>query len=329
MEDNSLVSVVILNWNCRQFLLSCIDSVLEQTYQPIELVFMDNDSEDGSVAWVKENYPHLRTIENHENLGFAKAHNLGIRQTQGHHYMPLNPDVILTPTYIAEMVAALEEDDVLGSASGKVYFTDPEGKPSRRIYTTGHLLTRNRKPSNRGYKQVDEGQFSQKDYIFGVNGACPLLKRAMLDDVAIHEEYFDEAFFLYGDDYDLGWRAQLMGWRSIYVPTAIAYHYGKGSGGLNSPQIQFQYARNRYIEIYKNDLLTHFLLDLPYIIAYEVLWQGYTLLTDPRRTIAHARAIIGFLRLLPETHRKRRKIHARRKVTATYMRSLFTRMVLR
>ena len=327
--NKPLVSIVILNWNCRQFLPTCIDSVLQQTYEPIEFVLMDNDSSDDSIAWVKEHHPALKIIQNHENLGFAKAHNLAIRQTHGQYYMPLNPDVVLTPSFVANMVRGFEDDPTVGSVSGRVYFTDGEGKPTKKLYTTGHLLTKNRTTSNRGYKQIDDGRYEQKDYIFGVNGACPLLKRSMLDQIAVNGEYFDEMFFLYGDDYDLGWRAQLLGWKALYLPDAIAHHHGKGSGGLYTPTIQFQYARNRYIGIYKNDLPNHFLQDLFYILAYEFLWQGFTLVTDPRRLIEHIRAYIDFVRLLPELHQKRRSIQQQRKVTDSYMRSLITGMRLR
>lgn len=173
---HSLVSIVILNWNCQPFLSYCIESALAQTYESVEVVFMDNASTDNSVAWVQERYPDLRIIQNSENLGFARAHNLGIWQTHGEYYMPLNPDVRLSPTFVAEMVRGLESDSQVGSASGKVYFADEEGGASHKLYTTGHLFTRSRKPANRGYKCLDRGQYDHSDYIFGVNGACPLLR---------------------------------------------------------------------------------------------------------------------------------------------------------
>jgi GT2 family glycosyltransferase len=289
---------------------------------------MDNASTDNSVAFVSKHYPDVTIVQNEDNLGYAKAHNLGIRLTRGRYYMPLNPDVVLERGFVAEMVRGFEKDSTVGSVTGKVYFMEGEGQ-SRKLYTTGHLLTKNRKPTNRGYKKIDVGQYQQSDYVFGVNGACPLLKRAMLEDVAMDGEYFDETFFLYGDDYDLGWRAQLFGWKALYVPTAIAHHHGQGSGGLDSPYVQFQYARNRWIEIYKNDFFFHLILDLPYILVYELLWQGYIFLSDPRRFLQHLKAIVDFIRLLPLTHEKRKKIHARRQVTSSYIRSLFTGMVLR
>lgn len=329
MQNKPLVSIVALTWNSRRFLPRCIESVLAQTYPNIEFVVMDNDSQDDSVAYVKQNYPQIRVVQNSENLGFAKAHNQGIRLTAGKYYIPLNPDVILTPNYVEEMINELKAHPEVGSASGKVYFTDEYGKPTKKIYTTGHLLTKNRKSANRGYKKEDLGQFSQKDYIFGVNGACPVYKKAMLQDIMLDNDFFDEMFFLYGDDYDLGWRAQLYGWKSLFIPTAIAYHYSRGSGGLNSPFIQYQFSRNHYIAIFKNDFFKHFLIDLPYILLYELIWQAYTLLTDPRRTISHLNAIVGFLKELPRVQSKRKKIHERRRVTDDYMRSLFVGMVIK
>jgi GT2 family glycosyltransferase len=328
-RTEGLVSIVILTWNSRCFLPDCITSVQEQTHSACELIVMDNASQDDSVAWTRRHCPAVRVIANPTNLGFAKAHNKGIRETSGTYYIPLNPDVILKPHYVARLVESLEEESDVGSVCGKTYFLDATGEPTRRLYSTGHLLTKNRKPSNRGYKRKDRGQFEQREYVFGVNGACPIYRRAMLEDVAVNGEYFDETFFLYGDDYDLGWRAQLLGWKSLYVPEAVAYHVGQGSGGLDTPHVQFQYARNRYLEIYKNDLARHFLIDLPYILIYELLWQAYTLVTDPRRSLAHLKAVIDFIRLLPKTHQVREEIQARRRVTPGYVRSLFTGMVLR
>jgi GT2 family glycosyltransferase len=323
-----LVSVVILNWNSRQFLSDCIASVQAQTYPAIEMMLIDNHSNDGSVDWLGSNYPDLPLIRNDSNFGFAKAHNQGIRQTDGEFYMPLNPDVILGENFVAEMVAVARTADDIGSASGKIYFSDKNG-PTNRIFSTGHLLPKNRKSANRGYKRRDIGQYDQADYIFGPNGACPLYKRSMLQDIQMGGQYLDENFFLYAEDYDLCWRAQLMGWRSIYTPHAVAYHRHRGTGGFESLFVQYQFARNHYMTILKNDHWSHLLLDAPYILLWELIWQAHTLVTNPRRLIAHLWAYAGFLRALPVVLRQRRLLQARKRVTAKYMRSLFVEMVLR
>lgn len=323
-----VVSVVILNWNSRGFLLDCIASVLAQTYSAIELIVMDNDSSDDSIDLIRSHHPDLPVVVNDSNLGFARAHNKGICATDGEFYMPLNPDVILSANFVAEMVKAVRLTDDIGAVSGKIYFSDENG-PTNRIFSTGHLLTKNRKSANRGYKREDTGKYDQIDYIFGPNGACPLCRRLLLEDVQMDGQYFDESFFLYGEDYDLCWRAQLLGWRCIYTPHAVAYHYSRGTGGFDSPFIQYQFARNHYMTILKNDHFSHLLLDVPYILLWELIWQAYTVATNPRRFLSHLRAYAGFIQAIPMVLRQRRKIHARKCVTPQYMRSLFAGMVLR
>ena len=323
-----LVSVVILSWNSRRFLLDCIASVLVQTYPAINLIVMDNDSSDDSVDLVRSRYPDLPIIVNDSNLGFARAHNKGIREMDGEFYMPLNPDVILSDDFVAEMVNAARLADDIGSVSGKIYFADESG-PTDRIFSTGHLLTKNRKSANRGYKRKDMGKYDRIDYIFGPSGTCPLYKRSLLEDVHMDDQYFDEKFFLYAEDYDLCWRAQLLGWRCVYTPHAVAYHYSRGTGGFESPFIQYQFARNHYMTILKNDHFSHLLLDAPYILLWELIWQTHTIVTNPRRFLAHLRAYAGFIQAIPTVLRQRREIHARKRVTAQYMRSLFVGMVLR
>jgi GT2 family glycosyltransferase len=324
-----LVSAVILSWNSRRFLLDCIASALAQTYPAIELIVMDNDSSDDSVDLVRSHYPGLPVIVNDCNLGFARAHNKGIRETDGEFYMPLNPDVRLSDNFVAEMVKAARLAEDIGSASGKIYFSDENG-PTDRLYSAGHLLPKNRKLANRGYKKKDAGKYGQIDYIFGPDGACPLYKRAMLEDVQMDGQYFDENFFVYAEDYDLCWRGQWLGWRSIYTPHAVAYHYGRGSGGFSSPSIQYQFARNHYMTILKNDYIPHLLLDLPYILLWELIWQTHTLLTNPRRILANVRGYYdACVREMPTVLRRRRELQARKRTTPRYMRSLFVGMTLR
>lgn len=326
-----LVSVVILNYNCRDFIINCIDSVLKQTYSNIELIVIDNNSSDDSLSIIKQSYPDVHIHCNEKNIGFSKAHNIGINITKGEYYVPLNPDVILEYNFIERMIMGFEQaemvDITVGSASGKVYFTDRSGNPTNKIYTTGHLLTKNRKPHNRGYKQVDTQTYDSQQFIFGVNGACPMYSRIMLEDVKFRHEYFDEDFFLYGDDYDLGWRAQLLGWKSIFVPQAVAYHFGKGSGGLYKPSIQFQYARNHYLTIIKNDILLHFIMDIHIFLAYELFWQIYLVMTDQRRFIEHNKAIINTMIIFRKALTKRKAIQSRRRVSSVYIRSLFSKAV--
>ncbi len=226
-----IVSVVILNWNSRQSLQQCIDSVLNQTYASIELVFMDNASTDGSSEWVKQSYHRLPKRQNNKWKAIwvlvleHKSRN-SANKIVGPHYASLNPDVVLSPTFIAEMVKIAIAQDKIGSVMGKLLFMKSSGEKTDTIYSTGHLLTKSRSPTNRGYKRKDIGQFDKEEFIFAANGAAPLYSRVMLEDIAMDSDYLCEDFFIYGDDHDLGWRSQLRGWKCVYTPAAIGFHVG-------------------------------------------------------------------------------------------------------
>ena len=189
-----LVSITLLNWNGRDFLDNCLDSVLAQTYPNIELIVVDNASTDGSVAWLEEHFgSKITLIVNSANIGFSRGMNVGMKAASGRYIMPLNFDVIMEPGYVAAMVAGIEENARVGSVSGKLLRFTADGK-TRTIDSTGHLIFNNRYVVNRGEDQTDAGQFDQADMVFGTCGAAPLYKKTMLDDIAFNGQYYDEAF---------------------------------------------------------------------------------------------------------------------------------------
>jgi len=322
MEEKQ-VTVAILNWNSREMLARCIESVRQQSYPAIDLWVLDNASTDGSVTLVRELFPDLPLQVFSENLGFARAHNWAIRYSDSAYYMPLNPDVILMPDFVSEMVKAIEQQDRVGSAMGKLLFMTEDGQPTHLLYSTGQLITRSRAPANRGYKKQDCGQYEELEPVFAANGAAPLYDRAMLEDVRLEGEYFCEDYFIYGEDRDLGWRGQLCGWHCLYTPHAVAYHVGFGSGGIHSLDVQYQFTRNRYLTLIRNDRALDFVIDLPFVLAFELVWQLSRLVISPRRLLAHWLAFLGILRAAPRALRMRKQIQGRRRVPHNHIRSMF------
>ncbi len=312
--DDGKVSIVILNWNCKRYLKNCIESVQRQTYKNIEVYLIDNASSDGSVEYIKKEFLDLKIIRNSENIGFAKAHNLGIRKTNGLYYMPLNPDVVLTDNFVEEIVTAINSEENIGWASGKVFFMNQDGAKTDIIYSTGHTIDKNYYFNNRGYGQRDTVGYTQKDYIFGANGACPLYKREMIEDIKYNtNEYFDEMFFMYGTDVDIDWRAQLLGWKCVYSSKAVAFHIGEGSGGLKDYSIRLEYIRRRHIMILKNEfILDIFLHCLPLMIKEFIA-------AAIRKDKLTCKALIGTIRYLPEILIKRFQIMKKRKVPRGYI----------
>jgi GT2 family glycosyltransferase len=315
------VSIVVLTWHSRQFLPDCIASVGKQTYPALELIVMDNASRDGSAAWLREHHPLVKVIRNPTNLGFAGAHNLGIRQTQGAYYLPLNPDVRLAPEYVEKLVTALEADAWCGMAQGKLLQASVS-TTAPAFDSTGIVITKTRRNRDRAFGELDHGQHDEPEFIFGAAGAAPLYRRRMLEDIRFDDEYFDEVFFAYREEVDLAWRAQWRGWRCRYVPSAVAYHARRYSPDTRRDQParlrQLQY-RNRYLMLIKNASLQNLLLHAPYVAASELLALAYVLVAE-RQLLPCYCEVAGLLRAML---RKRKRIMSTRRVSALQMRRWF------
>lgn len=305
------VSINVLNFNHARYLERCLQSIAAQTYQQIELLVMDNGSSDDSLTLLKRNYKHVRLTINAGNLGYAGGHNTGVRLSQGAYFMPLNPDVFMTPTFIEETVRAIETAQDIGMVQGKLLRA--EGGSEKIIDAVGVDVTKNRKNYEIGSGEIDHAQYDEGRYVFGAFGAAPLYRREMLEDVQVEGEYFDEDFFAYREEVDLAWRAQLRGWKCLYTPAAVAYHVHRYRSETRQAQPAFNRRlqfRNRYLLIAKNDSLENFLRHAPHIFWFEICALGYACLCEPTLLQGYIEA----LRLLPKILRKRAQIMQRRKI---------------
>jgi GT2 family glycosyltransferase len=305
------VSAAIVNYDGLHFLPSCIESLIAQSHPPAEIVLVDNRSADRSVGFVRERFPAVRVLEQGRNLGYAGGANVAVRETRSPYLLLLNPDVVLTPTFLGELVAVAERYPEVGSLTGKLRRRGPE-RAGPVIDSTGHVLYRNRWAINRGEREEDRGQYDQPGEVFGVSGAAPLYRRAMLEDVRVEGEVFPESFFLYLEDVDLDWRARLRGWKAYYVPTAIAYHDRGYKGGLRrrDPAVLRHSFKNRYLMMIRNEALGDVLLDAWAILPMEVLRFTDFLLTAPRSLAGY----VDVARLVGPSLRQRRMIRRRVRV---------------
>lgn len=229
------IIIGIIAYNSEKYLPHCLKSLAEQTFRNFRVVVQDNtEGKSGDSRWIRENYPDISVIES-KNVGFAKAHNNIIRNTQSNYYLAANPDMIFEKTFLEELFKVIDNDVSIGSATGKILrwdFENCEEKNSGKtniIDSTGLRFLQNHRFEDRGQGQKDDGQYDDKTEIFGVSGAAGLYWRDALDDVAFIQkdgtrEYFDELMYMYKEDVDLAYRLQWAGYRSIYAPKAIAYH---------------------------------------------------------------------------------------------------------
>lgn len=271
-----MISIIIVNYNRKDSLRKCLDSVRGQTFQDIEIIVVDNASSDGSVEMVGTYYPDAKLIWNTRNLLFCKAYNQGIDGANGKFILCLNNDAVLDKDYLKAVMDAIGLDARIGMVSGKILRMDKE-----TIDSTGLFLGRNRKPVERGYGKKDKGQYDKAGYVFGVSGACAFFRRSMLLDIKDENGYFDGRFGMYYEDLDLCWRAQKKKWKAYYMPKAIAYHERAGTavthrGKTRSNFLYLRddlkriYIRNRYLCMKKNDSWQGILANMPFILWYEM-----------------------------------------------------------
>ena len=218
-----LFSVVIPHWNAIQFLPTCFDALQRQTYQPIEVIVADNASHDGSQELIKREYPWVKLIELEKNYGFTGACNAGTRAARGEFIALLNNDTEADPGWAAAVVDAFQRHPDAGSVASKMLLFDRRD----HIHTAGDFFTVDGRAGNRGVWERDEGQYDREEYVFSACGGSSAYRRTMLDAIGL----LDDDFFFSGEDVDLGWRAQLAGWRCLYTPRAIVYHHLSASGG--------------------------------------------------------------------------------------------------
>src|SRR5690606_3255886 len=218
-----LFSVIIPNWNGKHFLPTCLDALKAQTYPRVEVIVVDNASTDGSQALLKTDYPWVKLVELPANRGFTGACNAGIRAATGDYIALLNNDTEVAPDWVAAVADTFERYPDAGSVASKMLLFDRRDT----FHTAGDYFTLDGRAGNRGVWQTDEGQYDREEYVFSACGGSAVYRRAMLDDIGL----LDDDFFFSGEDVDLGWRAQLAGWRCLYTPRAIVYHHLSATGG--------------------------------------------------------------------------------------------------
>ncbi len=239
---NPKTSIIIVNWNGKHYLDTCLSSVFSQTYSNFEIIIVDNASSDGSMEFVRKNYPDVRIIELKKNHGFAGGNNIGIKQVlkdKNVRYIALlNNDTKVDKNWLYELVRIAEGEENIGIAASIIFpmnntnidSTNPVNKLKNLHNWLMHIYYRLQYPPSVAHAT-----------------AC-LYRREMLEDIGL----FDESFFAYCEDLELSWRAYKKGWKAKYVPSSIVYHEAGGTS-KNSKKLKremaFLFARNWAITV--------------------------------------------------------------------------------
>jgi len=307
------ISVIILNWNGKDYVEECLNSVFNQTYKDYEVLFVDNDSSDGSVEFVKKKYPKskyskLRILPSGGNWGQGGGDNFGIKRAKGEYVVLMDNDTKADKNFIKELVKVAESDKNIGVVVGKLMLYFEKNK----INSVGHGVYVDGSCVDLGIMEEDNGQYDEIKEIFSANAAGTLYRKKMLDEIAVDEEYLDADFFTYYEDVDLGFRARLAGWKVVLNPKAVIQHKMNVSTSKVSNLGLYSGIRNKPFFIIKN-YPTNLLLKYGFFILsrYFVSFLYYLF----RFNLVSLKARIDMIKMLPKMLHKRRIIQSKRKIS--------------
>jgi GT2 family glycosyltransferase len=284
-----MVSVIIVTIGAKDYIKSCLNSLLKQSYLPFEIIVIDNSSQPNFGRKIQALYPSVKLYSSQDNLFYAVALNKGIGSSQGEFILCLNDDVILDKDFIRAALNGFLIHEKIGMVSGKVSRIN-----GKILDSTGLMLTVWRTAKERGFGKADRGQFERAGFIFGVNGAAAFYRRKMLEEIKERNGYFDSDFRMFYEDVDVSWRAHKKGWRAYYIPDALAYHVRGGSfrpdSGIDKAiarrflddNLHYELIKNRYLTVFKNESFLGFLLHIIPILIYDLVAWAYILFFQPK-----------------------------------------------
>ena len=260
-----IASIIIVNWNGRIHLPDCLDSLAAQTFRDFEVILVDNGSEDGSVSFVRERYPWVKVVPLPENVGFASGNNRGLEHSVGDYIITLNNDTRAEPDWLEILVKVADAHPRAGMVASRICsFSDPDVIDSIGMGICLDGMSRGRF-RNRRWPEL---RLQEVEDILFPSACVALYKRTMLEET----EFFDDDFFAYAEDSDLGLRGRLAGWEAVAATQAVVYHKYSQTGGKLSPFKVYLVERNHYWVAWKSFPISQ-LIALPYYSVWRYCEQ--------------------------------------------------------
>ncbi len=329
----SKVALIQVIYNTRRFIPVVFPQVFNQTYKDFEFYAVIAGNEGDSKEYIQEHFPQVKVIDPGYNIGFARGHNELFDTLDADLFQLINPDLVLTPTFLEDMVKTFD-DTTVGAACGKILRYDfDKNEPTNEIDTTGVLISRSGRGRDRGQHEVDHGQYDNQNNIIAVSGAAAMYRREALQSVKYlrpdgRTEYFDEDMHTYWEDVDLSWRMINAGWKIKYNPKALAYHgraAASSPGGYKrvwefikhhrkiSPRILKLNYKNHIFLFIKNSpkWYWNFFVREFFYNCFAIVWETKTYAVLPE-----------FFRQLPLILKKRKFIKQNRKISTEEMERL-------
>lgn len=280
------LTIVIVSYNVRDYIGPCLQSV-EKALQGIdgEVIVVDNQSQDDTLAYIRQNHPAVRIIESGDNVGFARANNHGIRQSESEYVLLLNPDTVVAESTLADVLGFMDLHDTVGAvgvqmlnADGTKAMESRRGRPTPLVsfYKMCGLADLFPRSRTFGRYYMSWLSWNEPAEIEVVSGAFFFVRRKALDDVGL----LDEEFFMYGEDIDLSCRLLNAGWHNCYLPSKIIHYKG---GSTNKTTV-------RYVRIFYKAMLIYFRKHYAHLNIF--VRKGIEL-------AIYLRALLGMIGILP------------------------------
>ena len=317
------VVIVQVIYNSRKFIEPVFGAIFNQTHKDMEVVAVISGNEDGGKELLAEKFPQVKIIDPGYNIGFAKGHNLVFTEYKADFFQLVNPDFIMEPDYIEQMLKAFADQNV-GAATGKLYqFKDlrlkiEDFRSNKTLDTTGVVISKSGRARDRGQYEEDKGQYDKDTRIQAVSAAGAMYRATALNAVRSalpdRTEFFDEDFHSYWEDVDLAWRMSNAGWQCKFVPEAVGYH-GRGAGSSKNGYIDLvgfiKHHKALSQRIRRLNYQNHIFMYIknspwfyPQFFIREFFMLGYIILFE----ISTLKVVPQIITLLPEMWLKRKLI---------------------
>jgi len=298
------VSVIVVNFNGMSHLEACLSSILNQSYQNLEVILVDNGSTDGSLDYARRRFPNLLVVENKENLGYPGGINRGAAIATGEYIAPINFDTEVDQNWLASMVAFMDENPSVGAVTPKTLLYHDKtkiGTLGLNIHITGLGFAR-------GLGQADSESPRKPLRVAGVSGCSFLIRREIVEQMG----GLNEDIFMYYDDVDLSWTINAMGYDIYCLPESIVYH--KYDLKMSPEKLfSLEYGRLSLLLRYMKPLT--FVLCLPAFLFTELLVMGYCIARGRRYVSAKLRALISPFKNIRQLMEKRSEAQRLRKIS--------------
>ena len=302
--DKLVISIV--TWNSASSIENCIKSILEQSYSGFKLIIVDNASKDETANVIKSfRDDRIEFVQKQDNTGFCGGHNYSIANSDSEYVLLVNPDIIMSTDYVERALAVIRSENKIGTVCGLLLQSDASDQ-NCLIDSAGIEMKRSGIMKMRfNGERLSDVELSRV-VVFGADGALPLYSRDMINDISYQGRFFDEMFFAHKEDWDVSWRSNIYGWKTIFCSNCVAVHprhFKPGSLKLRSEisgSIKFHSVKNQLILILKNESLSSFLKNIFYVIPRQFTILIYILLFERTSLEAYRFIFINFRAIIKQ-----------------------------